>query len=225
MAKRKAFDLSLRRDKTIRRVGRMYGILGVVIAVVTLINMLVQNAVYVSTRDILQENIESIKIISDIRNNFTEANENVLKLFASIGTPEAERVEAEAGENIMSCFSNIAELSEQYKALHDDDESLKRRFEHAEYAINAYRRKIMEINQTKSASVIHEAGMDVYNQELAPLQITAAEMLQATVDISKKTGEVQEFNAKNMRGWAQGSLTHAAGSDYYCALLHRQNTD
>ncbi|MBE6875758.1 MAG: GGDEF domain-containing protein [Ruminococcus sp.] len=207
MAKRKAFDLSLRRDKTIRRVGRMYGILGVVIAVVTLINMLVQNAVYVSTRDILQENIESIKIISDIRNNFTEANENILKLFASMGTPEAERVEAEAAENLTSCFSNIAELSEQYKALHDDDESLKRRFEHAEYAINAYRRKIMEINQTKSASVIHEEGMNIYNQELAPLQLTAAEMLEATVKVATKEGEAHEQRARWWRATAQGALT------------------
>ena len=210
MAKRKAFDLSLRRDKTIRRVGRMYGILGVVITVVTLVNMLVQNAVYVNTKNILQENVESIKIISDIRNNFTEANENVLKLFASMGTPEAERVQAEAGENIMSCFSNIADLSAQYKALHDDDaddESLKRRFEHAEYAINAYQRKIVEINQTKGASVTHEEGMNIYNQELAPLQLTAAEMLEATVKVGTKEGEAHEQRAKWWRGTAQGALT------------------
>ncbi|MBR0483966.1 MAG: GGDEF domain-containing protein [Oscillospiraceae bacterium] len=208
MARRKGFDLSLRRDKTIRRVSRMYGILGVVLVVVTLVNMLVQNAVYVKTRDTLNESIQSIQMISEIQNNFTEANENVLKLFSSIGTPEAERVEAEAAENVASCFSKIQELSAQYKELKADaGDDLKRRFEHAEYAISAYQRKILDINQTKGSALTHEESMNIYNQELAPLQLTAAEMLQATVKVGTKEGQAQEKSATAMRAAAQLALT------------------
>ncbi len=208
MAKKgKAFDLSLRRDKTIRRVSRMYGILGVVIIFVTLINMLAQNFVYLQTRDTLERNLSSVQAVSNIQQNFDDVNENVLLLISSLGTPEIQRVAEEVVANITNDFANIDKYSEEYKTLNaSSGDDLKRRFNHAEYAIAAYRRKINEVNQ-ELGTLTHDSGMNIYNQELAPLQITAAEMLQATIEIGTKVGEEQTYRAKNIRGWAQGSLT------------------
>ncbi len=207
MAKRKAFDLSMRRDKTIRRVSRMYGIVGTVIVIVTVLNMIIQNSVYKRTRDVMDENLKATETIATIQQNFSEINENVLLLISSLDTPEIARVAQETTEKNISAFGEIDKLIETYQKLSiASDDNIQRRFNHAIYAIDAYKRKINDVKDTV-ITMSHESGMDIYNQELAPLQITAAEMLQATVDISKKTGEVQEFNAKNMRGWAQGGLS------------------
>jgi diguanylate cyclase (GGDEF)-like protein len=128
-------------------------------------------------------------------------------LIATLGTPEIQRVSGEVIENITADFEKIDVLSAEYKKLNTNSgEDLQRRFSHAEYAISAYKRRIDDIKQEIS-TLTHESGMNVYNQELAPLQITAAEMLQATVEIGTKAGEEQEYRAKNIRGWAQGLLT------------------
>lgn len=208
MAKKgRGFDLSLRRDKTIRRVARMYGIMGMVIIVVTVVNMLIQNAVYVRTRDVLQENLTSANTIAEIQQDFGDVNENVLLLISSLDTPEIARVAQETTEKNISKFGDIDKKLEEYKKLDlYQDETIQKRFTGAVYAIDAYRRKISDVKD-EVVAMSHEAGMDIYNQELAPLQITAAEMLQATVELSTKTGQIQEYNAKNMRGWAQGGLT------------------
>ncbi len=207
MAKKgRAFDLNLRRDKEIRRVSRMYGIVGMVIVIVTLINMIVQDRVYRNVRNTMQSNLESVQTISSIQSNFNNVNENVLLLVASLDTPEIQRVSQEVVENIKSDFENIDKGIADYKRENENkSDDLKRRFTHAEYAISAYRRKINDVN-AELGTLTHEDGMNIYNQELATLQVTAAEMLQATIEIGTKVGEELDHQAASIRGWAQTSL-------------------
>ncbi|MBR4318873.1 MAG: diguanylate cyclase [Oscillospiraceae bacterium] len=209
MAKKgKTLDINMRRDKTVRRVGRMYGILGTVIILITVLNMVTQNLVYLNTRDALQNNIDSIQTISSIQQNFDDVNENVLLLISSLGTPDVQEVAAETIENIEADFKNIDRDSTTYKSEKiADSEDLQRRFTHADYAIQAYRRKINEVRDGQLINLTHEEGMSIYRQELQPLQLTAAEMLQATVEIGTQLGEEEVNRAKGIRGAAQGSLT------------------
>ena len=225
MAKRRAFDVNLRRDKTIRRVSRMYGILGMVIIVITLFNMLVQHFVYLRTRDTLQKNLASLTMVTTIQQNFDDVNENVLLLINSLETPDIAQVAEEVVENITADFAEIDSNSMEYKQSNAQaGEDLTKRFTHAEYAIQAYRRKINEVKDGL-ATLTHEEGIGIYRQELQPLQLTAAEMLQAVNDIGKKEGDIQVYNAKNMRGWAQGGSDHPAGCNSYLPVLHRQKPD
>lgn len=205
--KGRAFDVNLRRDKTIRRVSRMYGILGMVIIVVTVVNMIIQNMVYLRTRDTLQKNLASLTMVTTIQQNFDDVNENVLLLINAIGTQDFAEVADEVVENITADFAEIDNQSMAYKQSNAQaGEDLTKRFTHAEYAIQAYRRKIDDVN-TNLAALTHEEGIGIYRQELQPLQLTAAEMLQAVNDIGKKEGDIQVQNAKTMRGLAQGGLT------------------
>jgi len=205
--KRRGFDLSLRRDKTIRRISRMYGIVSMVIVVVTLLNMIVQHAVYTRTRNTFEQNLASLTQVSEIQSKFDDVNEHVLLLINSLGTPEIGRVSEEVVENITADFAAIDTASAAYKQINANaEQDLLKRFSHAEYAISAYRRKINEV-QDELGTLDHNSGTNIYNQELAPLQTTAAEMLQAVNEIGGKAGDIQVYNAKNMRAWAQGILT------------------
>lgn len=207
MAKRrKMFDPEIRRDKSITGVARVYLIMGIVICAVTIANMLIQNAVYIRIRDTLEGNLESVQTINGIQQNFDDINEQVLLLIATVDTPDMTRVSQEVVETVTNDFAEIDDLIAQYKQEQTGaDVILTRRFSHAEYAIAAYRRKINEVKE-EIAGLTHESGLSIYNQELAPLQITAAEMLQATIEIDTRLGQEKEENAKYMRGAAQGAL-------------------
>ncbi|GEM_PF-413849 len=202
----KVFDVNNRRDKEIRRIRRMYSIVCTVIIIVTLINMVVQDRVYRNVRDTMQDNLESVQTISRIQQDFGDVNENVLLLIASLDTPEIQRVSKEVVDNITADFAKIDTDIANYKTENaDKSDDLKRRFSHAEYAISAYRRKINEV-QNEITTMNHTTGMNIYDQELQPLQITAAEMLQATIEIGTKVGQERDHAAANIRGWAQSSL-------------------
>ena len=151
----------------------------------------------------LERKLNSVVCISEIQREFNNINENTLLLISALDTKELKTVSDEALSKIKENFSDMDKLSQEYKDVHignfGQDDALRRRFSHAEYAISAYRRKIDEVNDNGLTAVSHEEGVSIYEQELAPLQMTAGEMLDAVAEIAEKNGQEQVEIANNVR--------------------------
>lgn len=207
MAKRNRnmMDMTRRKDPVIRKVRRIYVIMGLVYLVVVAFNMIVENFAYVDIRNQYRKNISSVNTVSDIQSDFAQVSQNVL-LFVS-GEKE------HAGIDILNAIENgFIEIENQQKEYQDtylksksNSEMLERRFKHATYALNAYKRKIDEVKNSL-ADIEHEVAVSIYTQELEPLQVTANEMLTAVVEISIAEREQAEQSIAYKHGVAQGVL-------------------
>ncbi len=197
-----AIDAMRNRDPMIQRVRGFYTLAGVVFTVFMLFNMIVSNVVYVRSDQVNKTNTQAIQTINSIRNSFATVNINVLLITSG----QSDELDKLSEDRIQEAFANIDEQKIIYQSLTaDSSEALKRRFEHATYAIDNYRGSLQSVMKQMEQATGEDAGR-VYQEQLAPLQEVASEMFTATVEISNRETNTQSVNAALMHGVAQDVL-------------------
>ena len=193
--KNRSFEVSLRRDKTVRKVTRMYIILGIVIVVITVASTLMQMWVYNHTQEVMQSNLDSMEKVSEIQRNFNDASEQVLLLFSTLDEPEdkKQRTLNDTLSIFDVNFATIEKLSQEYKDMNAESETALERFESAEQHINAYKNRF-ETERDNLQSMSREEGMTTYNSELLFRKTNVSTMLRASIDLLKKEADVKIEN-------------------------------
>ncbi len=182
----------------VRRIGRFYGIAGCIVILFIAFNMVVENFVYVRSRNVYEQNMSSVQTMSEISNKLSKINERVMLMVANMsGSDELEQITVDFGE--------INALRGEYLALEGHSDMEQRRFNQAYYSIMAYQRKINEVGPTLPNSGFENAHA-VFTQELDPLLQSASEMLQATVEISTANANANVHSASLQHGFAQMTL-------------------
>ncbi|MBD5142139.1 MAG: GGDEF domain-containing protein [Ruminococcus sp.] len=176
---RSAIDRKQRKDPVLRKTKRAYVAMALVYLIVIAFNMVVENLVYLGSRSQYDKNISSVNTIDAIQNEFAQINQDVLLYVAG----EKEHNGINILNSIENEFIEIENLKDVYLKDIADSDLLRRRFIHATYALDAYKRKIDEV-QDNLADMENESVVSIYTQELEPLQVTANEMLEAVVEIS-----------------------------------------
>lgn len=169
---------------------------GYIAAAILLLVVLTLNSVMVyfthrGTRMIFENTSAELSLINSSNSQLQEANEHVLEIVGGIGGTNAMQGHINA---ISALFDSIRSNLDRYEALDDHDEMALRRFNHARAYIDAYDNKMKQYrdmiyeyqqnNDAEGLATFLEQIPNIYQQEIAPLQSAASEMMVASVSIA-----------------------------------------
>ena len=179
-------------NEQVKRIGRFYSIAGVAVVLFIALNMIVENFVYLRSRNVYEHNTASMQAMTEIKDKLGEINERVMLMVAGLA-------EDDALVQINVDFGDISALKEEYIDGGTMSEMEARRFNQAIYAIQSYRRQIDRVGEELMTASFDKAH-SIFRQELDPIRQSAVEMLDATIEIGTHK------NASDVRGV---SLLHA----------------
>ncbi|MDE7120553.1 MAG: GGDEF domain-containing protein [Oscillospiraceae bacterium] len=200
--KRNTMNRKRRKDPGIRKISRLYLLMGIIYVVFIAFNMIVENLVYVNTRDQYDANLESVNQVAQIRKEFSKINQNILVLASVDVKPQKEAL-------LQQIENGLVTLGEQeatfFELVGDSSENATRRFRHVVYALKVYENKINEI-KGNLLEMNSEEAVAIYVQELNPLWMVANEMLGAVTEITSREAAMKRVKIAMNHGIAQGSL-------------------
>ena len=174
--------------KNKKKNGLGYIFLAIGFAVVMAVNIFLVNWIY--GRFTATSNLMSTqsRAINSANGQLQTLNEQFTQLVTQIGVPRQHT------GAINGLFPAIQASLNTFEGLEGHDEYAIRRFKHARAYIDAYQQKVIEYctqilnyedgNDEEAKEAFYKNLPDIYEQEIAPLQASASEMLVATVDIS-----------------------------------------
>ncbi|MCQ2418100.1 MAG: GGDEF domain-containing protein [Oscillospiraceae bacterium] len=179
---------------------------GFVIAAVALflvltINSLMLLITYQKTSSIFTTTSKEMNLINSANGQLVAANTEVLEIVAGIGNMDGH-INA-----ITAMFEGIREKLDNYEKIEGHDEMALRRFRYARAFIEAYDEKLLtyQIRLNASRNSRDEEADKflaqipyIYQEEIAPLQLNASEMMVASISIgaasaNKRTAESIRF--------------------------------
>lgn len=167
---------------------RVYIFAGILMFVVTFINIFLVNRLYNTNEKVRNNIVNSMTYVSTINDNLASVNRNVLMLVSGIGNRDT------LTNDISKEFVDINNAREEYLKLDHESEMELRRFKAAMAFVDAYHSK-MYTYQDKFATMEASTVKATYIQEVHPLQTNASEMLSASIDLGKKSQQEQiEYN-------------------------------
>lgn len=174
--------------KNKKKNGLGYIFLAIGFAVVMAVNIFLVNWIY--GRFTATSNLMSTqsRAINSANGQLQTLNEQFTQLVTQIGVPRQHT------GAINGLFPAIQASLNTFEGLEGHDEYAIRRFKHARAYIDAYQQKVIEYctqilnyedgNDEEAKEAFYKNLPDIYEQEIAPLQASASEMLVATVGIS-----------------------------------------
>ena len=174
--------------KNNKKNGVGYIFLAIGFAVVMAVNIFLVTWIYgrfTSTSELMSTQSRSI---NSANGQLQTLNEQFTQLVTQIGVPRQHT------GAINGLFPAIQASLNTFESLEGHDEYTIRRFKHARAYIDAYQQKVSEYctqvlnyedgNDDEAKAAFYKKLPDIYEQEIAPLQASASEMLVATVGIS-----------------------------------------
>jgi diguanylate cyclase (GGDEF)-like protein len=169
---------------------RAYTFGAILLAVVVLANMALVGYLSNKNRAISQKTSGTMSCVNRINSELKYINGNVLQIVAGIGDSTA------LAEDTQRAFDNIYDAMDDFDELEGKSDDLVRRFNHAKSFITTYNdrlinfremfNKVDENGHQLGTSAFHGNMNNLYIQDIYPLQITASEMLEATIDIANQ---------------------------------------
>ncbi len=167
---------------------RVYIFAGVLMLVVTFINMWLVDRLYSTNNEVRDNIVNSITYVSSINDGLSKVNRDVLMIVSGVGNNE------NLVNEISETFEDIEEYQKAYLALDHDSEMELRRFKAAIAFKDAYHEK-MYTYQDQFIGLDNEERQAAYIQDIHPLQVTCSEMLNASIELGKKSQQAQiEYN-------------------------------
>lgn len=190
---------------------RGFIIAAIALAVISILNMVMVDLAYTSTTKTYSNTSTELSTINQASSRLTSANECVLRIVGGIGGGDSQQGKLAAMRANMSeihtHFEVIDQLLKDYEKMDfDHDEMAHKRFKHAVAYINAYHNKMFQyqdrLNELTAPLQREEPGSpsymdavqklqkfqasipDIYEQEIAPLQSAATQMMVASVSIA-----------------------------------------
>ena len=173
----------------------------ILLAVIYIINTFLVESIYASNTKVSKSTSETMSAINRMNSELEIVNGNVLRIVANVGDA------TQAADDATLNFENIRDAMSDFEEIEDMSDTAKKRYNHAKAIILTYNEKLQDFrnawNQKGGDGEVlgREAfGGDMkalYTQDIYPLQVTASEMLTATIDIvNQDTGKKMAANAK-----------------------------
>lgn len=173
----------------------------ILLAVIYIINTFLVESIYASNTKVSKSTSETMSDINRMNSELEIVNGNVLRIVAGVGDS------TQAADDATLNFENIRDAMADFEEIEDMSDTAKKRYNHAKAIILTYNEKLQDFRnawnqQGKNGEVLgREAfGGDMkalYTQDIYPLQVTASEMLTATIDIvNQDTAKKMAANAK-----------------------------
>ncbi|MBQ7991246.1 MAG: diguanylate cyclase [Oscillospiraceae bacterium] len=152
----------------------------VLLAVVTIFSIILISLYHNRSNGTTTNAEKATQHLHQINDELAMINRNVLMIVSDAGNKE------ELAKSIDNSFANIEYFKEQYSQVPDRSERELYRYEQAVTFISAYQKKFDSRRNNLDA-----LDIDLYLQEIHPLQTTASEMLNATIDINSEHSQQQ----------------------------------
>ena len=179
-----------------------YIVAAIILAIIYLINAILIDKIYANNNRVSQQTSKTMNAINRMNGELQNVNANVLRIVANIGDPTSA-----ANDTVLN-FQNIEDAMHDFESIEGLSDTAKHRYNHAKKVIETYNARLLEFreqwNQAREGggtmgTAAFSSGMNsLYVQDIYPLQVTASEMLQATISIvNADTGKVMAANARN----------------------------
>jgi diguanylate cyclase (GGDEF)-like protein len=173
----------------------------ILLAVIYIINTFLVESIYASNTKVSKSTSETMSAINRMNSELEIVNGNVLRIVAGVGDS------TQAADDATLNFENIRDAMADFEEIEDMSDTAKKRYNYAKAIILTYNEKFQDFRNAwnqkgKNGEVLgREAfGGDMkalYTQDIYPLQVTASEMLTATIDIvNQDTAKKMAANAK-----------------------------
>ncbi|NLT09813.1 MAG: GGDEF domain-containing protein [Ruminococcus sp.] len=174
----------------------------ILLAVIYVINTLLVERIYWGNSQVSQQTQKTMNSINRMNGELQNVNSNVLHVVAGIG--DVSQAAADARLN----FHNIHEAMDDFENVEGLSDDAKKRYRHAKAIINTYNTRLEEFqamwnkadpsgNGKLGAQAFGGDMNALYTQDIYPLQVTAQEMLQGTIEIvNRDTSKKMAANAK-----------------------------
>lgn len=173
----------------------------ILLAVIYIINTFLVESIYASNTKVSKSTSETMSAINRMNSELEIVNGNVLRIVAGVGDS------TQAADDATLNFENIRDAMADFEEIEDMSDTAKKRYNYAKAIILTYNEKLQDFRNAwnqkgKNGEVLgREAfGGDMkalYTQDIYPLQVTASEMLTATIDIvNQDTAKKMAANAK-----------------------------
>ncbi|MCR5717563.1 MAG: GGDEF domain-containing protein [Oscillospiraceae bacterium] len=182
-------------DQQIKRISRFYTMAAILVIVFIAINMIVENFVYVRSRNIYENNTASVQTMTEIKDKLASVNERVMLMVAGMADEDTL-------VQINADFGDIEALRNEYISGSSMNAMENRRFLQANYAIQAYHRKLDSVGQ-QLITASFDTAHSIFKQELDPLRKCAMEMLDATIELGTEKKATDVHNGSLIHGVAQ----------------------
>ena len=156
---------------------------GVMLAVVVIANLVLISIYHSRSNKIYTDANNATYYLRQMDEELLTVNRNLLMIISDAGNKE------ELAQSIENSFSNISYYEDLYSKVEGRSEREKYRYSNAITFLNAYKRKFEDRRTNLDA-----LNTNLYIQELHPLQTTATEMFNATIDINTENTQQQLRN-------------------------------
>ena len=178
-----------------------YIIAAIILAIIYLINAILIDKIYANNNRVSQQTSKTMNAINRMNGELQNVNANVLRIVANIGDPTS------AANDTTLNFQNIEDAMHDFESIEGLSDTAKHRYNHAKKVIETYNARLLEFREqwnqaregggTMGAAAFSSGMNSLYVQDIYPLQVTASEMLQATITIvNADTGKIMAANAR-----------------------------
>ena len=179
-----------------------YIVAAIILAIIYIVNTILIETINANNNRVSQQTSKTMNAINRMNGELQNVNANVLRIVANIGDPTS------AANDTALNFQNIEDAMHDFESIEGLSDTAKHRYNHAKKVIETYNARLLEFreqwNQAREGggtmgTDAFSSGMNsLYVQDIYPLQVTASEMLQATISIvNADTGKVMAANARN----------------------------
>ena len=170
-----------------------YILAAILLAVSYIINTLLVEAIYNNNREASQQTSQAMNSINRMNSELQTINGNVLRIVAGIGDY------TEIADDTVLAFDNIKDAMNDFESIEGLSDTALKRYNHAKTLIETYDARLTQFREAWNAYGAESLGNmnDLYVQNIYPLQVTASEMLTATITIvTNDTGKLMASNTK-----------------------------
>ena len=163
---------------------KIYRIAAIFLLVFCAANMILLNMIYSNSRRIYSRDLESIQHVSNINDQLSDINENVLSVVSTLFLD----TDSDPLNEIKNSFNVIREEEEAYEQIKGRSETEQRRYRQAKLAIESYN-SILKDQVPLFEQGDFSTARSIYVQEIIPLQNSASEMLTAAMELGSRNAE------------------------------------
>ena len=179
-----------------------YIVAAIILAIIYIVNTILIETINANNNRVSQQTSKTMNAINRMNGELQNVNANVLRIVANIGDPTS------AANDTALNFQNIEDAMHDFESIEGLSDTAKHRYNHAKKVIETYNARLLEFREqwnqaregggTMGTDAFSSGMNNLYVQDIYPLQVTASEMLQATISIvNADTGKVMAANARN----------------------------
>ncbi|HBB19126.1 MAG TPA: hypothetical protein DCZ62_01660 [Ruminococcus sp.] len=175
-----------------------YNLAAVLLALVTLINMVLVYYMYMDNERIGNKTSTTMNTINSVNGELQSINQRVLTIIADIGTEQSKSAIA---DSIVKSFDSIDAKLDTFETYEGLSDATLKRCRHARVFLEAYRNRLNAFREQYNTEEGFSEGIslkDLYTQDIYPLETTATEMLIATIGINAANTARQQARTRQI---------------------------